>query len=223
MYRIRRLFVLLALLAGALPTPLVAQAQAGFGVPVLSFSIDPAQPVAGQPTTVTVGVVPNAPIALVRQFLVSATLAGSGQAISTSVVSNADGAGNTPRFTGTLSFPVPGAWFLSAPGWTQAVGNGLAVTVLAAGDLPACHYQLGFAALHDSIPTIVGDCLDNEAYAANGDSVQHTTGGLLVWRRADNWTAFTDGYHTWVGGPYGVQERLNSRRFPWEVGAGTGA
>ncbi len=222
MYRMRQLFVLLALLSGAVLTPLVAHAQAGFGVPVLSFSIDPTQPVAGQPATVTVGVVPNAPIALVGQFPVTATLAGSGQTVSTSVVIRADGSGNTPQFTGTLTFPVAGAWFLTAPGWTQAVGNGLAVTVLAAGGSPACHYQLGFAALYDRIPTIVGDCLDNEAYAANGDSVQHTTGGLLVWRKSDNWTAFTDGYRTWVAGPYGLQERLNSQRFPWEAGAGMG-
>ena len=72
--------------------------------------------------------------------------------------------------------------------------------------------------MHASIPTIVGDCLDNEADAANGDSLQHTTGRLLVWRKSDNWTAFTDGYRTWLNGPYGLQERLNSRRFPWEDG-----
>ena len=58
--------------------------------------------------------------------------------------------------------------------------------------------------------------------AANGDSLQHTTTGLLVWRKSDNWTAFTDGYRTWPNGPYGLQEHLNSQRFPWEGGADTG-
>jgi hypothetical protein len=41
-------------------------------------------------------------------------------------------------------------------------------------------------------------------------------GGLLVWRKADNWTAFTDGYRTWINGPAGIQQRLNTQRFSWE-------
>jgi len=82
----------------------------------------------------------------------------------------------------------------------------------------SCQFVLGFKALHDLIPNVVDDCLDNEAHnPANGDALQHTTNGLLVWRAADNWTAFTDGYHTWVNGPNGVQERLNTERFPWEA------
>jgi hypothetical protein len=52
---------------------------------------------------------------------------------------------------------------------------------------------------------------------ANGDGLQHTSGGLLVWRKADNWTAFTDGFQTWINGPTGLQERLNTARLPWEV------
>ncbi len=62
----------------------------------------------------------------------------------------------------------------------------------------------------------VGDCLENEHYNAIGDSEQQATGGLLVWRKADNWTAFTDGYRTWINGPDGLEQRLNSERFPWE-------
>ena len=81
----------------------------------------------------------------------------------------------------------------------------------------ACQFALGFAALRDIIGhDIVGDCLENERYAANGNSEQHTTGGLLVWRKSDNWTAFTDGYRTWINGPHGLQQRLNTERFPWE-------
>ena len=39
----------------------------------------------------------------------------------------------------------------------------------------------------------------------------------MVWRKADNFTAFTDGYRTWVNGPDGLQQRLNSQRFAWEA------
>ena len=80
-----------------------------------------------------------------------------------------------------------------------------------------CQFVLGFATLRDLIGhDIVGECLENEHYNHIGDSVQQTTGGLLVWRKADNWTAFTDGYHSWVNGPYGLQQRLNTQRFDWE-------
>src|SRR4051794_26833082 len=57
---------------------------------------------------------------------------------------------------------------------------------------PGCEFALGFKALHDQIPDIVGDCVSDEAHNPdNGDAFQQTTGGLLVWRKADNWTAFT--------------------------------
>ena len=62
-----------------------------------------------------------------------------------------------------------------------------------------------------------GSCLENETHnPKNGDGLQHTTGGLIVWRKADNWTAFTDGYNTWINGPNGLQERRNNQLFPWE-------
>jgi glycine cleavage system H protein len=83
-----------------------------------------------------------------------------------------------------------------------------------------CQYVLGFKGLHNLIPDRVGDCLADEHHnPANGDGLQETTGGLLVWRKHDNWTAFTDGYHTWINGPFGLQERLNTQRFSWEAGA----
>ena len=79
-----------------------------------------------------------------------------------------------------------------------------------------CQFVLGFETLRDLIGhDIVGECLENEHYNAIGDSNQHTTGGLLAWRKADNWTAFTDGYRTWVHGPNGLQQRLNTERFEW--------
>ncbi|GEM_PF-2015432 len=81
-----------------------------------------------------------------------------------------------------------------------------------------CQFVLGFKTLHDLIPDIVGNCTDDEQHTpSTGDTLQHTTKGLLVWRKLDNWTAFTDGYRTWINGPNGVQERLNACRFSWEA------
>ena len=81
-----------------------------------------------------------------------------------------------------------------------------------------CQLVLGFKTLRDLIGhEIVGECLENEHHGANGDALQQTTGGLLVWRKADNWTAFTDGYRTWINGPNGLVQRLNTQRFEWEA------
>ena len=40
---------------------------------------------------------------------------------------------------------------------------------------------------------------------------------MLVWRKADNWTAFTNGYWTWINGPGGLVKRLNTQRYSWEA------
>jgi len=86
-----------------------------------------------------------------------------------------------------------------------------------AADTP-CHFQLGFLALHDLAPGEVGDCLEDEGHnPENGDGLQHTTKGLMAWRKADNWTAFTNGYWTWINGPYGLAKRLNTQRYSWEA------
>ncbi len=98
------------------------------------------------------------------------------------------------------------------------IGSGPALPARAAD----CRFVLGFATLHSLIPETVGNCLEDEHFnPANGDSLQSTmrsdgTLGLLVWRKADNFTAFTDGFRTWVNGPFGLQTRLNSQRFFWE-------
>ena len=90
-----------------------------------------------------------------------------------------------------------------------------------------CQFILGFATLKALIDAAeglekVGDCLENERFdPANGEARQHTTGGLLVWRKVDNWTAFTDGYRTWANGPHGLQTRLNTEQFAWERPAPT--
>jgi uncharacterized protein YkwD len=99
---------------------------------------------------------------------------------------------------------VPAATFASAPSTTAG-----------------CRFVLGFATMAGSVPQAVGQCTDEESHnPTNGDALQHTSGGLLVWRKADNWTAFTDGFHTWVNGPNGVQERLNTQRFTFEANPG---
>src|SRR4051794_36231257 len=73
-----------------------------------------------------------------------------------------------------------------------------------------CEFRLGFRALHDLIPDVVGNCASDETHnPQNGDALQQTTRGLLVWRKADNWTAFTDGSISWLNGPCGLQSRPN--------------
>jgi hypothetical protein len=78
-------------------------------------------------------------------------------------------------------------------------------------------FSLGFKALADQIPDIVGQPIENEHYMANGDSIQRTTTGMMVWRKLDNLAAFTDGSRTWINGPAGVECRDNSQRFEWEL------
>ncbi len=103
---------------------------------------------------------------------------------------------------------------------------GLALLIVVAGVMlsyqPAqaqeCVFQLGFKTLRDLIPDIVGECLENEQHNAySGDARQQTTNGLLVWHKADNWTGFSDGQRTWINGPEGLQQRLDSERLPWEA------
>jgi hypothetical protein len=78
-------------------------------------------------------------------------------------------------------------------------------------------FKLGFKALADQIPDVVGTPVESEYFnLSNGNSEQHTTKGLMVWRKADNWTAYTNGYMSWINGPNGVESRLNSDRFAWE-------
>ena len=101
---------------------------------------------------------------------------------------------------------------------------GLLLVLLAAPAAASaeCEFVLGFATLKTLIdaaegPDTVGACLENEQFhPAQGEARQQTTSGLLVWRKADNWTAFTDGHRTWINGPEGLQSRLNTELFDWE-------
>ena len=104
---------------------------------------------------------------------------------------------------------------------TVALALAICLVIFAAATTHAtnhCEFRLGFKTLRDLIGhDIVGECLENEHYNAIGDSNQQTTGGLMAWRKADNWTAFTDGYRTWINGPNGLVQRLNTERLPWEA------
>ncbi|MGI5834969.1 MAG: hypothetical protein ACOX87_00575, partial [Chloroflexota bacterium] len=103
------------------------------------------------------------------------------------------------------------------------VGFTLALTGVALAHTTKPEFKLGFKALADMIPEIVGQPLENEHYGPNGDSLQQTSTGLMVWRKADNWTAFTNGSRTWINGPEGLQDRDNNDRFPWEADGGPAA
>jgi hypothetical protein len=83
----------------------------------------------------------------------------------------------------------------------------------------APRFVLGFKTLADLLGSLVGQPVENEhVNPVDGNTVQHTTAGLMVWRKADGASAFTDGSRTWVNGPYGLQVRSNDQRFPWERG-----
>jgi hypothetical protein len=136
-------------------------------------------------------------------------------------MSTTDGANGGPVYTFSVTAP---------PDYTVVGNANQQVTVQADHGVEAnftlqalpCRFVLGFQALHVAIPTVVGNCLDDEQHnPTNGDALQQTTKGLLAWRKADNFTAFTDGYGTWVDGPDGVRERLNDQRFPWEANPNT--
>src|SRR5438874_11424465 len=88
-------------------------------------------------------------------------------------------------------------------------------TAQAAAPHTDCQVQLGFAALRNLAgEDIVGSCVEDEHHDAwNGDGLQATTRGLMVWRKADNWTAFTNGTRTWIDGPDGLQVRANGEYF----------
>ena len=81
-----------------------------------------------------------------------------------------------------------------------------------------CTLTPGFRAIRDQIPDLVGACLgDEHVNPENGNAEQRTTGGLLVWIKVTNRTAFTDGAVTWLNGPFGLQARPNAGPlFGWE-------
>ena len=94
----------------------------------------------------------------------------------------------------------------------------LAIAFLPWTPASACEFKLGFAEMHELMPDKIGDCRVDEHYdPTTGDALQETTGGLLVWRRADNTVAFTDGATTWLNWRFGIVSRPNDQRFAWEA------
>lgn len=82
---------------------------------------------------------------------------------------------------------------------------------------PDCRFTLGFQTFHDLLPDIIGSCLsDVTASPSAGNTQQQTTGGLLVWRKATNSMAFTDGSSTIIESRLGLEQRPNACRFAWE-------
>ena len=122
---------------------------------------------------------------------------------------------------GIVAGSTRGRWLghpIRAMGMLLAVVLGaLAFTAPVGAQGAACGFVLGFADLRALVGAhLVGECLEDQRFGANGDALQQTTGGLLAWRKADNWTAFTDGARTWLNGPQGIQQRPNTERFAWE-------
>lgn len=74
-------------------------------------------------------------------------------------------------------------------------------------------FRMGFKLLADQIPTIVGEPMEDEhPDPATGNMVQRTTRGMMTWRKADNWTGFTDGVRVWYLTPSGVQVQPDEGR-----------
>lgn len=97
----------------------------------------------------------------------------------------------------------------------QTTSNNLAVAVNVAPNTPTnCQYILGFKTLHDIDPDSIGDCVENESHnPINGDALQHTTKGLMVWRKLSNDMAFTTGPQTLVVNGRGARWRSSYSRF----------
>lgn len=102
-------------------------------------------------------------------------------------------------------------------GTTGSTGPGVGPGAMAGASATGYQFMMGFGTMSSIMGSLAGQPVENEWHGANGDGLQRTTTGMMVWRKADNWTAFTNGYMTWVNGPYGMQMRLNSDRFPWEA------
>jgi hypothetical protein len=120
-------------------------------------------------------------------------------------------------FAGSASAQTPGPGGMMDPGSSGGVGSGMGVGNMAGGSSSGHQFMMGFGTMASMMGDVAGQPVEDEWHGANGDGIQRTTIGMMVWRKADNGTAFTNGYMTWVNGPYGMQMRLNSDRFPWEA------
>jgi YD repeat-containing protein len=80
----------------------------------------------------------------------------------------------------------------------------LALTASAPASAADCAFAGGFQAIQQQIPDAVGQCVEPEQVVPSVGAFQQTTRGLMVWREADNATAFSDGLRTWTAGPSGL-------------------
>jgi hypothetical protein len=66
-------------------------------------------------------------------------------------------------------------------------------------------FALGVASLKQRLGDTMGAPLECEhPVSANGDTIQHTTTGLVVYRAATNTVMFTDGWRHWALTPQGM-------------------
>ena len=74
-----------------------------------------------------------------------------------------------------------------------------AVPAASCADDESPQFANGLGALSDVLGEIMGDPLECEhVNADNGDTLQQTSAGLALYRRATTWPEFTDGYHHWA-------------------------
>lgn len=65
-----------------------------------------------------------------------------------------------------------------------------------------CAFAPRFVGLRETIPDVVGTCLTDVRYdSVSGDAAQLTSNGILLWRRADDSTLFSDGLSVWLDDP----------------------
>src|SRR5690242_8908745 len=74
----------------------------------------------------------------------------------------------------------------------------LAAPPAAAQSQPPCKLSELFAPLQEAGPSEIGLCRGAELSDSNGDTMQVTSKGLLLWRKADNWTGFLGASRTLV-------------------------
>ena len=85
------------------------------------------------------------------------------------------------------------------------------------GPVGGCSILPSLASLRTRIgPNLVGECVEDALVPVGADARQRTTGGELIWRRADARASFTDGHETWLEGPDGIVRRHNHERYAWE-------
>jgi hypothetical protein len=81
-----------------------------------------------------------------------------------------------------------------------------------------CQFVLGFLFLHQQLQGIDGNCTSNEQpNPDNGDSLQTTENGLMVYQASTNTMRWTNGYETYTYSACGLQRRLNTQTFVWET------